>query len=294
MPRSSCQRKGCSRIRSDFSLFLSRRRPPRFENRTFCSETCLQLHIEEVLSERWQALSQSRQRAVRRPKLGTILLQSSGVTRDQIDRARQSQLETGEGRIGEWLLRLGFVSEQQVTLALSKQYGLPMIKLRESDSPSDAIRLIPGKVARSLRFLPVGLDDQQDALRIAVSPPLDFHYQDALRRMIRKSLVTYITDTTVLQILLDRWYEGKTASEDESASYTTFHDVREIACSTVKFACANRAENLQFELPGECFWTRVDFASGSIHEIYHHVASIQPVGLAPLQELVDCGVPAVC
>lgn len=294
MSRSSCHRKGCSRIRTDFSFFLSRRRPPAFENRTFCSDTCLEIHIEQVLSERWHALSQSKRRIVRRPRLGTILQQSSSVSRDQIEQARQRQIEAGEGRIGEWLLRLGYVSEQQVTLALSRQYNLPLIKLRESDGPSDAAKLVPGKVARSLRFLPVGFDDSQDALRIAVTPPLDFQYHDALRRMTGKGLVTYIADRSVLETLLDRWYEAETAAETETVAFTTFYDVREIACSTVKYACAKRAQNLQFELPGAYFWTRVDFPAGSIHQLYRHEVSVQPATVAPFQEVFACRLPAAC
>lgn len=294
MRRSNCHRKGCSRIRSDFSFFLSRRRPPRFENRWFCSETCLQLHVEAALSERWQALSRERQRFMPRPRLGTILLECACVGRDQIERARKCQMQAGEGRIGEWLLRLGYVTEQQVTFALSRQFGLPVIKLRESERPSDAAHLVPGRVARSLRFLPVGLDDQQDALRIAVSPPLDLHFQEALRRMIGKGLVTFIADASTLATLLDRWYEFEAAREQDVAAYTTFEDVREIARSTADFACANRAENLQFEFPGGCFWTRVDFSSGSIHQLYRHAPAAEPALADPLREVFACGIPAAC
>src|SRR5512138_1241283 len=122
MPKYQCYRKDCARIRSEFSLFLNRRRPPKYEGNAFCSDSCLRTHFQSDLNDKWRRLQLEKGRAFPRPKLGTILMQTAYVTRDQLDQAIRLQAERQEGRIGEWLLRLGFVEEHQITAALAKQF----------------------------------------------------------------------------------------------------------------------------------------------------------------------------
>src|SRR5208337_5414449 len=97
MPRYHCYRKECTRIRSEFSIFLNRRRPPMYEGHTLCSDSCLQAHFESELSRKWRRLQLQKSQTFPRPKLGTILMQTAFVTREQLDEAIRLQNETREG-----------------------------------------------------------------------------------------------------------------------------------------------------------------------------------------------------
>ena len=207
MPKYQCHRKECNRIRSEFSIFLNRRRPPTYEGKTFCSEACLRAHFESELNGKWRQLQLENTRMIPRPKLGTILMQTAFLTRAQLDQAVKLQNETGKGRIGEWLQQLGFVEEHQITAALARQFGLPLINLKHVDAKADAVRMIPGKVAKYSGLVPVGFDDAQSALRVAVSAPVNFNSQEAIRRMVRKGIVPFIGDESAIERLLREWYE---------------------------------------------------------------------------------------
>jgi hypothetical protein len=265
MPKVNCRRKGCTRIRTEFSLFLSRRRTPQFEGLSFCSETCLLAHFESELNERWNRLLRDKQRKFPRPRLGTILLQTAFITADQLDEAIDLQKRMQQGRIGEWLLRLGFVEEHQITLALSKQYGLPLINLRNADTRNEAVKMIPGKIAKCNSLLPVGYDDSLDSLRIAVSAPINFNSQEAIRRMVRKGILPYIGDESAIKALLEEWYDPEDLDLSSVPTFSSFAELIEIGREVVATASEQRAINIQAELLEDFFWIRLDFGDNARH-----------------------------
>jgi len=276
MPRPNCHRKGCTKIRSEFSLFLSRRRPACFDGYSFCSESCLEAYLESELTDRWHRLLREKNRRIPRPKLGTILLQTAFITPDQLDEAVNMQRQTQQGRLGEWLQRLGFVEEHQITLALAKQYGLPLINLRNSETRSEAVKLVPGKVAKCSRLLPVGYDDDHNSLRIAVTGPVNFHSQEAVRRMVRKGILTYIGDQSDIEALIEQWYKPEELDLSNVLTYSSLEELLEIGRELVAAATNQRVDNIQAELLVDLFWARLDFGGKSRHLFYRHTTTPVP------------------
>ena len=276
MPKPNCNRKGCTKIRSEFSLFLSRRRPAHFEGHAFCSDSCLDMHVEYELTEKWHRLLWEKNRRIPRPKIGTILLQSAFITPDQLDEAVNLQRQTQKGRLGDWLLRLGFVEEHQITMALARQYGLPLINLRDSDTRSEAIRMIPGKVAKCSSLLPVGYDDSHDSLRIAVTGPVNFNSQEAVRRMVHKGILTYIGDESAIELLIEQWYELEERDLSNVPTYSSLDELLEIGKGLAATAANQRADNIQAELLEDFFWARLDFGPRSRHLFYRHTTAPLP------------------
>ncbi len=241
-----------------------------YEGNTFCSDSCLQAHFEGELNGKWRRLQMEKNRTFPRPKLGTILMQTAFLTRDQLDEAIRRQNETREGRIGEWLLRLGFVEEHQVTAALAQQFGLPLINLNNSNANTDAIRMIPGKVAKCSGLIPVGFDDSQ-TLRVAVSGPVNFNSQEAIRRMVHKGIVAYIGDQSAIERLLERSYDPEELDLSNSPTFSSLEDVIDVGNEIIATAINNRAQDIQAELVHDFFWVRLDYASESHHYFFRYL-----------------------
>ena len=286
MSKHHCHRKECTRIRSEFSIFLNRRRPPQYEGNTFCSDSCLWTYFESNLNEKWRRLQLEKDRKIPRPKLGTILMQTAFITRDQLEEAIKLQNQTREGRIGEWLLRLGFVEEHQITAALAQQYGLPVINLKNSSANTDAVRMIPGKVAKCSSLIPVGFDDHQASLRVAVSAPVNFNSQAAIRRMVRKGIVAYIGDQSAIQQLLERWYQPEDLDLSNAPTFSSLEDLIELGNEMVATAINQRARDIQAELVQDFFWVRLDFPLESHHHFFRYIpASTQDHECAAEREI---------
>jgi type IV pilus assembly protein PilB len=199
-------------------------------------------------------------------------MQTAYVTRDQLDQAVRLQNERREGRIGEWLLRLGFVEEHQITAALAQQFGLPLINLKNSDANSDAVRMIPGKVAKCSGLVPVGFDDAQAALRVAVSAPVNFNSQEAIRRMVHKGIVAYIGDQSAITRLLEQAYEPEDLDLSNVPTFSSLDDLIEVGNEMIATAIDSRAQDIQAELVPEFFWVRLDFPTETHHHFFRYLS----------------------
>ena len=62
-------------------------------------------------------------------RLGDLLLKAKIITSEQLAQALKAQKENGGARLGSILVKLGFVSDEEVTTFLSRQYGVPAINL---------------------------------------------------------------------------------------------------------------------------------------------------------------------
>ena len=88
--------------------------------------------------------------------LGEILVRESGVTSASIDRALAKQREEG-GLIGEILLKLRLVDEDQLAFALAIQAEMPALRElpRAEDIPAELIEALPINFAKQNRVLPL-------------------------------------------------------------------------------------------------------------------------------------------
>ena len=276
MSRRDCSRKGCTGSRTEFSLFLNKRRPPRFDGSPFCSESCLQKHARDAIVQQWQILQRESERRIPRPRIGTILMQTALITRQQLEEAIRCQQEARAGKIGEWLLRLGFVEERQITCALARQFGLPMIDLRNSQPRREAVQMIPAQVAEITDLLPVSYDNASGSLRVAVSGPINFHEQEALRRMIGAGVCTYIGDQSAIRYLRDACYEPESLDVSRVPSFQSIEELLEIVDFTIATAILERAADVKAELLERYLWILVDSGSGVRHMFYRNAALARP------------------
>jgi len=199
-------------------------------------------------------------------------MQTAFVTREQLDQAIRLQSENQEGKIGEWLRRLGFVEEHQVTAALGKQFGLPLINLRNATARTEAVRMIPGKVAKCSGLIPVGFDDSQTSLRVAVSAPIDFNTQEAIRRMVHKGIVSYIGDQSAIDRLLDEWYEPEDLDLANVPTFATMDELVDVGNEIIAVAIDGRAVDMRAELVQNFIWVRLDFPSESHHHFFRFLS----------------------
>jgi hypothetical protein len=239
--------------------------------------------VEDELVQKWRRLHVEKNRVFPRPKLGTILLQKSYITRDQLEEAIRLQNQARQGRIGEWLLKLGFVEEHQITAALARQYGLPLINLDHVESYKEAARMIPGKIARSLGLIPVGLDDSQSSIRVAVSGPVDFDSQESIRRMVRKGIIPYLGDGSAIEKLLERYYDPQDLDLTNVPTFESLEDLTRVGRDVVMAAINQHAQNIQAELFRHLFWIRLDFPS-EFHHYFYRFSSTPAYREEPIPE----------
>jgi len=89
-------------------------------------------------------------------QIGELLIEENLITPEQLEAALKYQSQSG-GRIGSILIHLGFVDDDDITLILSKKYGVPSIDLDSFDIEASIIKIIPIEVARKYMVVPLSL-----------------------------------------------------------------------------------------------------------------------------------------
>ena len=88
-------------------------------------------------------------------RLGEILLRENSIDPDQLEQARDFQRNNG-GTVYGALVKLDYMSEDDIVEFLVKKLGLPNIYLEQIDVDLDALKLIPVGIAQKYLAIPYG------------------------------------------------------------------------------------------------------------------------------------------
>ncbi|MES2220979.1 MAG: hypothetical protein V4587_08445 [Acidobacteriota bacterium] len=133
-----------------------RRNIPRFEGQWACSADCMRVLIEQAVErELGDAAPLEPRTHKHRIPLGLLMLSQGWITQEQLRRALDAQREAGgKVRIGTWLMRQCNLSEEQVTRALSMQWGCPVLSL-SGHQPETVSTLIPRLLLDTYSMVPL-------------------------------------------------------------------------------------------------------------------------------------------
>ncbi|HEY3205153.1 MAG TPA: type IV-A pilus assembly ATPase PilB [Thermoanaerobaculia bacterium] len=136
-------------------------------------------------------------------KLGDLLLKQKLITQDQLETALKLQREEG-GKIGEALVRVGAVSEGDITETLSQQFGVPSIDLAHFEIDPAVIKVVPGEVARKYGVLPVNKTGA--TLTIAMGDPTNVFAMDDIKFMTGYNVEPVVASEIALRKAIDKHY----------------------------------------------------------------------------------------
>jgi type IV pilus assembly protein PilB len=128
-------------------------------------------------------------------KLGEILLKENIITSDQLRQALEHQKANG-GRLGNSLVKLGFLSDDEVTAVLSRQYGVPSINLAYFEVDPGVIKLIPMETALKYQVLP--LSRVGSSLTLAMVDPTNVFAMDDIKFMTGFNIEPVVASETAI------------------------------------------------------------------------------------------------
>ncbi len=150
----------------------------------------------------------------RRIRIGELLVAHGVLAREQVETALATQKATGR-KLGQTLVELGYVTEDELLRFLSEQLQLPFLELRKTTLSLEAVQSLREIHARRYRAL-VLQHDKRDAL-IAMADPTDVYAADEVARLLGKPVRIAIVREAELMSTLDRVYR-KTEEISELAS----------------------------------------------------------------------------
>ena len=136
-------------------------------------------------------------------KIGELLIKAKLINETQLAKALEEQRASG-GRLGEHLVELEYVTEEDILDCLSQQYGVPSINLKHFDIDESIIRLIPADVARKYQFIPVSKTGA--TLTVAMTDPSNVFAMDDITFITGYRVEPVVASEEALREAIDKYY----------------------------------------------------------------------------------------
>jgi type IV pilus assembly protein PilB len=137
-------------------------------------------------------------------RIGDMLVREGLVSREQLEKGLADSRASGT-RLGFSLVKLGFLQEHDLALALARQHRLPAVDLERAKLDPKLLKLIPADVA--MRHLVVPLRRVGRTLTVAMSDPGDLGAIDDLKFITRFEIEPVIAGEFSLRKVVEREYD---------------------------------------------------------------------------------------
>ncbi|HKW89526.1 MAG TPA: type IV-A pilus assembly ATPase PilB [Candidatus Acidoferrales bacterium] len=144
-------------------------------------------------------------------RLGEILVRDSLISADQLKQALDYQKREG-GRLGTCLVKLGLVSDEDITAVLSRQYGVPSINLKFYEVDPAVIKLIPQETA--VRYQIVPLSRVGSTLTIAMTDPTNVFAMDDIKFMTGFNVEPVVASESAISEAIAKFYGAIESGEE--------------------------------------------------------------------------------
>jgi hypothetical protein len=198
--------------------------------------------------------------------LGLLLLSHGVIDRSQLESALDAQRRAGQGRIGDWLQRLGYASEREITRALSVQWGCPM--LRSAGLHPSPDHCIPLPLAAIYGVIPVHYVASTRKLYMAFSSRIDRSLLYATGQMLECD-----TEACVIgESLINRELEFARRGAGDEVVFETKQSSTEMARICCSYALELRANQMRLARCGHYIWTRFKRPAG-VFDVLFRISS---------------------
>ena len=138
------------------------------------------------------------------------LIKKGLISKDQAQEAKELASSLGI-KIEDGLIKLEYVTADQIGQAQAAQLGYQYINLEETEISQAAVQLLPESVARENMVCPVSVED--DKLTVAIADAMNYDVLDKLRFLLNREIGVVLASKEAILSSINRNYG---ASETES------------------------------------------------------------------------------
>ena len=140
---------------------------------------------------------------MQRVLIGEILMKRKRITQAQLDHALEVQKKEN-GFVGEILVKLGYLDERDIVVALVVQCGLPYIAVNKYNIDPQVLTVIPREIALRERVGP--LDRIGSILSVVMSNPLSDTRKSELEALTKCRVATFIATKSEIDEAIAKFY----------------------------------------------------------------------------------------
>jgi Type II secretion system (T2SS), protein E, N-terminal domain len=252
-----CALASCPGLQSLWQRFQKRHRP----NGTFlqgvfyCQPQCLETALLGQLS-RLRVMAPPSQPPNRIP-LGLLMVARGKLTHLEVRAALEAQRRARYGKIGEWIEKLGFATEQEVTTALALQWGCPVA--RSFDPSVIPSPVIPLPILEAFQMLPLNYGSATNTLYIAFGERVDHAALYGIEKVLACRTQPCVAGRKTIARQLDLMRQLPRPSDVE---FGPMNDLAEMGRIAASYTARLTPEQVRLTRIGRFIWLRLDVRAG--------------------------------
>jgi len=137
--------------------------------------------------------------------IGEHLVDKGLITAAQLKEALVEQKRSG-GKVGEVLIRKGYISEENFTRALSEQLGMSFVDVANYKIDPEAIKLFTLELVE--RYLAIPINRIVDALTVAMVDPLNILAVDEIKRTCGLTIRPVFATPSGIKEAINKYYKA--------------------------------------------------------------------------------------
>ena len=142
--------------------------------------------------------------AIRR--IGQILVDLGFLREEQLELLLEEQQQRPGEMFGQIAMSMGFINDEQLAQGLAEQMGMQVVSLSDVVIPPDVLTHITEPMAQLYRIIPLSFED--NALTIAMCDPQKLSIIDELRSFLGFDIKAMVCTEKELLKALDRYYSA--------------------------------------------------------------------------------------
>jgi hypothetical protein len=135
--------------------------------------------------------------------LGELLIAKGKITSEQLNAGLLARAEH-KRRLGDTLITMGYVSEEDVAECLGEQYDLEVVDVSKLTPDPTALQTLDSEVALENRILPLRYID--NSIECVIADPIDISAMDMISRITDKPVTFRIASISLLLDAIRRAY----------------------------------------------------------------------------------------
>ena len=158
-----------------------------------------------------------------RKRLGDYLVELGFITEEQLNVALREQKDKG-GKLGSILIQLGILSEDILLAILGKQSGVSYVSLSEyGEIAEEAISAVPESIAKNQMLVPI--KKEGNLLTIAIADPLNVFATDDLKLLTGCDIRMVVASDNEIKAAIEKHYGKKKKKQNEEQFKETVNQI---------------------------------------------------------------------
>ena len=174
-------------------------------------------------------------------RIGRILTKMGRINREQVHEALELQ-KNRKAPLGQLLVDLGYVSQDDINLALAAAQGMETMDLEGVDLPKDVVAMIPAEMAQAYHVVPIAHDAGSNTLTVALKSADNFRAIDDLRLLMGFKVKAVVAASDQIEKKINEHY-----GDDQESLATLVAEIEEARAKQDVEVLEDRGESIDLE-----------------------------------------------